>query len=883
MGEYKYVAFISYKSSDAEWANWFHHQLEHYHLPVDIESCTDEDIKKLRPIFLDEAELSGGNLESAIQKALNESKYLIVLCSPDSAKSEWVNYEVQAFIDHGRIEYVIPVIIDGIPYSGDPDTECFVPALCALKGTESERLAISALAGKEMSSVKVVSQILGVTFDSLWNRYEREKEQERQRLIAEKRRLQRLETRYLSERGQDVIEEGNSCLARKLALNILPQDIYTQEDRPFVGDALDMLLEAWKTNDAIINNQSIRSITFSPGEHILTTCSFRQAGIQLWDVSSGLMINNIPFASYISYVKYTPDGKKIAGVTFDGVYIYDFESKNLSKLELDGIDNYYECCDFSPCGKYLAAIALDEQGEYLIVVFDVEQSVVIKRFTGHTDQIRCLTFAPGGKGLYSCSWDGTIRIWNLETDECVKILELKSGVNYITLNKDGSMLLAAFRNGKVVIWDADNGGKPRVMDVHRGQVFVAEFSPDEKTMLTASNDKTAKVWNLETGECLRTILHDNIIKSALFSPDGRYAITNDSTMKITDLCGNDYLHVSSCFVENCSDYPVFLFSHDSKYIYYSPSVRRTDDIEFYRWNLETGVHRKYAIPSKRPEASIEDKRLGIHTGRVQSMYLLADDRRMLINVEDAGIFLFDVEDDHLINLIPLTHVDYNCFCGEINDEEILIVQRYGQILSLNICTCELTTLLGEHSNRDVITVRDRKVYFTYRDNKNCNIVDAFDLESKDLYTIVQLPKSNERFRVSEISHDGNLILTNSSNKGIELWDLNSGQCLTTVLEHKKYIGFAKFSLDDKSVVFSVARKIYLWDVATRQIYQTISFHNDVHLKLHFSPDGTKCASADKTIFVWDLINPQELIDNTRRIYGDNNLSEIERKVFYMDE
>ncbi len=222
----KYVAFISYQRKDEEMAKWFHHQLEHYHLPTDIndgaaggvdgqlrranddhlrsadnqkesaDGLTDRDVssdvsrdvsmdvvgdnqmlgrlENLRPMFLDEAELAGGSLSGAIDSALNNSRFLIVLCSPNSAKSQWVNKEVQAFVDNKRVRQIIPVIIDGIPYSGDEKTECFVPALLRLKGTDDERIGINAQSGREMASVKIVSQILGVSFDSLWNRYERE-------------------------------------------------------------------------------------------------------------------------------------------------------------------------------------------------------------------------------------------------------------------------------------------------------------------------------------------------------------------------------------------------------------------------------------------------------------------------------------------------------------------------------------------------------------------------------------------------------------------------------------------------------------------------------------------------------------------------------------
>ena len=110
--EKKYFAFISYKSEDVEWAVWLQHELEHYHLPASFNGR--EDIRKdLRPVFRDLDELSAGNLPEQIHEALVNSQNLIVVCSPESAKSPWVNQEIETFISLGRTDCIYPFIVDG--------------------------------------------------------------------------------------------------------------------------------------------------------------------------------------------------------------------------------------------------------------------------------------------------------------------------------------------------------------------------------------------------------------------------------------------------------------------------------------------------------------------------------------------------------------------------------------------------------------------------------------------------------------------------------------------------------------------------------------------------------------------------------------------------
>lgn len=118
--QYEYFAFISYKREDEKWAKWLQKKLESYSLPTAIRKENPELPNKIRPVFRDQSELSGGNLKAEIEKGLNRSKYLIVICSPRSAKSPWVSKEVQHFIDQGRENYIIPFIIGGTPNASIP-------------------------------------------------------------------------------------------------------------------------------------------------------------------------------------------------------------------------------------------------------------------------------------------------------------------------------------------------------------------------------------------------------------------------------------------------------------------------------------------------------------------------------------------------------------------------------------------------------------------------------------------------------------------------------------------------------------------------------------------------------------------------------------------
>lgn len=170
----KKYAFISYSHKDEKTAIWLQRKLESYRLPTQINNEFDGS-KYLRPVFRDETDLDTGILSEELCKHLDSSKFLIVICSVNAATSKWVSSEVEHFIMTGRLEYVIPFVIE----EGGPDNPMCYPRYLneyLRRHPKQELLSISTRAlGREKSFVKTVSRMLGLSFDELWRRHERER------------------------------------------------------------------------------------------------------------------------------------------------------------------------------------------------------------------------------------------------------------------------------------------------------------------------------------------------------------------------------------------------------------------------------------------------------------------------------------------------------------------------------------------------------------------------------------------------------------------------------------------------------------------------------------------------------------------------------------
>ena len=119
----KYWAFLSYSHRDAHWANWLHRALESYRPPKALIGTASERgtvPKRLHPVFRDREELATAtDLGSVISEALRQSACQIVICSPQSAQSKWVNEEILSFKRLGREQHIFCLIIGGEPNASD--------------------------------------------------------------------------------------------------------------------------------------------------------------------------------------------------------------------------------------------------------------------------------------------------------------------------------------------------------------------------------------------------------------------------------------------------------------------------------------------------------------------------------------------------------------------------------------------------------------------------------------------------------------------------------------------------------------------------------------------------------------------------------------------
>ena len=175
---------------------------------------------------------------------------------------------------------------------------------------------------------------------------------------------------------------------------------------------------------------------------------------------------------------------------------------------------------------YLNRTRQDYRGweyRYLSTQFLKDQRVL----KGHTAGVFAETFSPDGKHLVSAANDGTMRLWEANTGQEVRALkghtkQVSAHGGYyannssdrgwvlftidVAFSPDGKRLAAGLSR-TVHVWSADTGQEVRVLQGHTGRVTAVAFSPDGKRIASASEDKTVRLWDAETGGTIRTFLN----------------------------------------------------------------------------------------------------------------------------------------------------------------------------------------------------------------------------------------------------------------------------------------------------------------------------------------------------------------------------------------
>uniref|UniRef100_A0A7N6BWL2 CARD domain-containing protein n=1 Tax=Anabas testudineus TaxID=64144 RepID=A0A7N6BWL2_ANATE len=268
----------------------------------------------------------------------------------------------------------------------------------------------------------------------------------------------------------------------------------------------------------------VQRVQFSPDGSQLLSCSYDQT-IRLWETKK------VHTSSAIRL-------KRDSDVLFSDEEIIVSAADNCNRLQVSQRGNRAETFFMSLNTLHLIINNLNIDGVvfFFLQVFEVPSGKPLVTLLGHTKTVLHCQFSQNGQTLITSSEDTTIRVWKWQSGECKVLQGHKEQVRCFSLlpnSPTSTRLLSWSFDGTVKVWDIESGEKLQDIEAHNGAILSCHVSPDGCFFATTSADKTAKLWLCESWQCLQTLRgHQGCVRSCRFSWDRRCLATGDDNGEI---------------------------------------------------------------------------------------------------------------------------------------------------------------------------------------------------------------------------------------------------------------------------------------------------------------------------------------------------------------
>ena len=445
---------------------------------------------------------------------------------------------------------------------------------------------------------------------------------------------------------------------------------------------------------------------------------------------------------------------------------------------------------------------------------------------------------------------------------------------------DGTRIVTASHDKSARIWERDSGRETLELVGHTASVEQAEFSPDGARVLTASWDKTARVWDAKTGAQILVLRgHTDQLRSAAFSPDGRRIVTGsfDNTARVWDAeTGRELLTLSG----HSDRVACARFSPDGRRVV-TASVDKTARI----WDAATGreiarlsghtdsvLHAAFSPDGKRVVTAAEDKTARIwdlssarelmvlrHAQQVNSAEFSPDGLHVVTASDDPGAHIWDVATGKELMVMKGHRAVVATAVFSPDGQQVVTASEDKTARVWSVATGPPVQILNGHRSA---------VESAQFSSDGRQVITASDDRTARIWDaatgreVMALVGHERGVWTASFSSDGARVVTASNDGTSRIWDAASGRQTTLLAGHYYAVESAQFSPDGRlAATASFDKTARIWEVASGRPIIVFRGHNDRVSGVAFSPDGRRVATAslDKTVRIWDAASGAQLL------------------------
>jgi WD40 repeat protein len=420
---------------------------------------------------------------------------------------------------------------------------------------------------------------------------------------------------------------------------------------------------------------------------------------------------------------------------------------------------------------------------------------------GHSGGVTSVAVTPDGKHAVSGSSDNTLRLWNLETGQEMRKLEGHTdNVTSVAITPDGRKAISGSYDKTVIVWDLATGNMLGRLQGHADSITSIVVTPDSSKIISGADtyDSTLKVWNLETVNMLaiHSRNHTASVSCIEIIPNQKRAISGsqDKTIKIWDLESGQLLDTFEGHKEGILK--IIVSPDGSEAVSQSwDAAKRTQGLIV--WDLNNGK-RLHEIDGYNIRAITPDGRKALFSLSGNKEFALLD----LETGKRTGPIL--VHGDNALNIIAITPDG----CKAISES------TGGELKEWDLATGKLVfTLKGHTGYVDSVAITPdgkRAVSGSYD-----KTVRVWNLENGS--EVKELVGHTGEVYLVAITPDGKRAVSTSRDKTLKVWDLETGENIHTLKSDSEGINNI-LSLPNGHIVFSsMNRTLNIWDPDKEEI------------------------------------------------------------------
>ncbi|KAF9207925.1 hypothetical protein BGZ49_010200 [Haplosporangium sp. Z 27] len=332
--------------------------------------------------------------------------------------------------------------------------------------------------------------------------------------------------------------------------------VYSPKGDLIASSSDDMTVRVWNVETgACIQTLSnfqyeIDCIAFSPKRDQIACSSIKDTKLRLWDVQIGTSRHSFDnHKKTILSVAYSPKGDHVASGGNDGMArVWNLET-GTCRFALSGRNTMVRKTVVSKNGKSRETTECLYEPDFMqeLVCSGGPVYCKDKRIYLEDHPVTCIVFSPTGNQIATGNEDDAVRLWDVETGECLNTLagHIKP-IWSVAYSPNGDRVVSGSADKTARLWDIETGQDIHTLQGHKDVVNSVSYSPKGDQIASASDDKTVRLWDIKTGKSKHTLKgHGDLVKSVSYSPKGDRVASgsHDKTLRLWDVATGACSHV----------------------------------------------------------------------------------------------------------------------------------------------------------------------------------------------------------------------------------------------------------------------------------------------------------------------------------------------------